>query len=63
MTYEGWRTVVVVWLDGREESIQALGRPEPYILDGMLHLRVSDDNDFRHIPLTAIRSWSMREYR
>ena len=63
MTYDGWRDVVIVWLDGTEEKIQALGRPEPYVRDGTLHLKVSYDDQYRHIPLTSIREWRMTEYR
>lgn len=64
MSYNGWRDVTVIWNDGTKEVINALGRPEPYVTkDGILRLRVSDDGLFRNIPLTAIREWSMREYR
>jgi hypothetical protein len=63
MHYDGWRDVTVVWLDGSQEVIEALGSPDPYIRDGILHLRVSYDNQYRHIPLTAIREWRMKDYR
>ena len=61
--YDGWRDVTIVWADGKTEVIPALGRPDPYVRDGILHLRVSDDNQYRHIPLTSIREWRMADYR
>ena len=63
MSYDGWRDVTIVWLDGTEEKTRALGRPDPYVRDGILHLRVSDADEYRRIPLTAIREWRMREFR
>lgn len=62
MFYDGWRTVTVVWLDGSLEEIKALGRPDPHVRDGILTLRVSDDNKYRYIPLTAIREWRTAKY-
>lgn len=62
MFYDGWRDVTIVWLDGTKEVIQALGRPDPYVKDGILHLKVSPDNKFRHIPLVSIREWQTRQY-
>ena len=61
MSYGGWRTVTVVWLDGREEKIECLD--EPWVRDGILHLKVSYDDERRHIPLTSIREWRATEYR
>ena len=63
MSYDGWREVIVVWADGTRETIQALGRPDPYIRDGILHLRTSHENEYRHIPLLSVREWRMKEYR
>jgi hypothetical protein len=63
MFYDGWRDITVVWADGTEEVIQALGRPDPYVRDGILHLRVSDDDKYRHIPLASIREWRTRDFR
>lgn len=63
MSYDGWRTVTITWRDGTEEKIQALGRPDPYVRDSILHLRVSYDEQYRHIPLASIREWRMQEYR
>lgn len=59
--YDGWRSVTIVWADGSTELIQVLGRPEPYVREGVLHLRVSYDDQYRHIPLTAIREWRMQQ--
>jgi hypothetical protein len=61
--YDGWRDVTIVWLGGTKEVIQVLGRPEPYIRDSILHLRISYDDQYRHIPLNSIREWQMRDYR
>jgi len=61
VSYDGWRTVTIIWLDGREEKIECLG--EPYVDDGILHLKVSWDNDYRHIPLISIREWGAKDYR
>lgn len=63
MSYDGWRTVTIIWLDGAEEKIEALGRPDPYVRDGILHLRVSYDDQYRHIPLASIREWRTTEIR
>jgi hypothetical protein len=62
VSYYGWRTVVVIWADGTEEKIEALGRPDPYVRDGILHLRVSYADDLRHIPLASIREWRTKDY-
>lgn len=63
MTYDGWRDVTIVWLDGSTEVIRALGRPDPYVQNGVLHLRVSESDGYRHIPLTAMREWRMTQYQ
>ena len=60
--YDGWRDVTIVWKDGTIEVISALGRPDPYVSNNILHLRISYNEEYRHIPLSAIREWKDIKY-
>jgi len=46
-------TVVLVWLDGREERISTTSA---HVRDGVLIVSV-DRHEYRHIPLAQLREW------
>lgn len=60
MSYSGWRTVTIIWLDGTVENVEVLDRP--YIKDNVLHIQISYNKKYRHIPLSSIREWQTPEY-